>query len=222
MKIANKVLCVLSFIIFTAHSQASVGATTDAVSNSSLSQLVERLSKIKNFSGTFVQYSVDQKGARVNESRGELKADRSGLFYWHTTEPLEQTVVSNGKEVTVYDPDLEQATIQGVGEQAQTTPAILFSGDTDKIGEMFNVEIKTQVAQTVQYLLKPKNKESLFERLTVRFEGKNLQELRITDALGQESTMSFIQTQINQDFPEGTFTLALPEGIDIIRDVPRR
>lgn len=222
MNITNKVLCVLSFIIFAVNCQANVSAKSDTVSNSSLSQLVERLSKIKTFSGTFVQYSVDQKGARVNESRGELKAARSGLFYWHTTEPLEQTVVSNGKEVTVYDPDLEQATIQGVGEQAQTTPAILFSGDTDKIGEMFDVEIKTQVAQTVQYLLKPKNKESLFERLTVRFEGSNLQELRITDALGQESTMSFIQTQINQAFPEGTFTLTLPEGIDIIRDVPRR
>ena len=201
---------------------ANIQAETSASENTGLSQLVEKLSKINTFSGTFVQYSVDQKGARINESRGELKADRSGLFYWHTTEPLEQTVVSNGKEVTVYDPDLEQATIQAVGEQAQTTPAILFSGNTDKIGELFDVELKTQVAQTVQYLLKPKNKESLFERLTVRFEGNNLQELRITDALGQESTMSFIQTQVNQTFPADIFTLKLPEGTDIIRDVPSR
>lgn len=203
-------------------SSISISHAETQIDDTALIQLVGKLSKIKTFSGTFVQYAVDQKGARIQESRGELKADRSGLFYWHTTEPLEQTVVSNGNEVTVYDPDLDQATIQAVGQQAQTTPAILFSGDTAKIGENFNVEIKAQVSQSVQYALKPKNKESLFERLVVRFEGDNLQELRITDALGQESTMSFIQTQINPIFPANTFEIKLPKGTDIIRDIPTR
>ena len=217
-KTTNSVLIVLAFLIFATNSVAEIAQTKD----SALFQLVQTLGKIKTFSGTFVQYSVDQKGARIQESRGELKADRAGLFYWHTSEPLEQTVVSNGKEVTVYDPDLEQATIQSVGKQAQTTPAILFSGDTAAIGENFYVEIKTQLAQTIQYSLKPKNNESLFERLVVRFQGDNLQELRITDGLGQESTMSFVQTQINPTFSDDTFTIKLPKGTDIIRDIPAR
>lgn len=214
----NVALLAFTCFFFAGLSSAGIEPKNDTA----LTQLVEKLSKIQTFSGTFVQYSVDQKGARIQESRGELKADRSGLFYWHTTEPLEQTVVSNGTEVTVYDPDLEQATIQAVGQQAQTTPAILFSGDTASIGENFHVEIKTQVGQSVQYALKPVSKESLFDRLVVRFEGDNLQELRITDALGQESTMSFIQTQINLTFPANTFTINLPKGTDIIRDIPTK
>ncbi len=209
-------------VVLTLCFLGSAYAENSQIENNALVDLVSKLKKITTFSGTFVQYSVDQKGARIQESKGELKADRSGLFYWHTTEPLEQTVVSNGVEVTVYDPDLDQATIQAVGQQAQTTPAILFSGDTATIGENFIVEIKNQVAQTVQYALKPKNKESLFERLVVRFEGDNLQELRITDALGQESTMSFIQTQINPVFSADTFTINLPKGTDIIRDLPTK
>lgn len=209
-------------VVLTLCFLGSAYAENSQIENNALVDLVSKLKKITTFSGTFVQYSVDQKGARIQESKGELKADRSGLFYWHTTEPLEQTVVSNGVEVTVYDPDLDQATIQAVGQQAQTTPAILFSGDTATIGENFIVEIKNQVAQTVQYALKPKNKESLFERLVVRFEGYNLQELRITDALGQESTMSFIQTQINPVFSADTFTINLPKGTDIIRDLPTK
>lgn len=207
----------LLFLVFSSLSSAETPANASA-----LTQLVDKLQKIATFSGTFVQYAVDQKGARIQESRGELKADRSGLFYWRTFEPLEQTVVSDGKQVTVYDPDLEQATIQAVGQQAQTTPAILFSGDTAKIGEMFDVELKSATNQSQQFLLKPRTTESLFERLLVRFEGNNIQELRITDALGQESTMSFIQTQVNQSFDENTFVLKLPEGTDIIRDLPVR
>jgi outer membrane lipoprotein carrier protein len=218
----NKIMSIAILAFISICLVSVTNAATQAKNETALTQLVEMLSKIKTFSGTFVQYAVDQKGARIQESRGELKADRAGLFYWHTTEPLEQTVVSNGLEVTVYDPDLEQATIQAVGQQAHTTPAILFSGDTASIGESFHVEIKTQVGQSVQYALKPINTESLFERLVVRFEGDNLQELRITDALGQESTMSFIQTQINLIFPANTFEINLPEGTDIIRDIPTR
>ncbi|MFT6030635.1 MAG: outer membrane lipoprotein carrier protein [Oleiphilaceae bacterium] len=218
----KKIMNIVMLALFSLCLVSIANAATQAKNDTALTKLVETLSKINTFSGKFVQYAVDQKGARIQESRGELKADRSGLFYWHTTEPLEQTVVSNGVEVTVYDPDLEQATIQAVGQQAQTTPAILFSGDMASIGESFHVEIKTQVGQSVQYALKPINTESLFERLVVRFEGDNFQELRITDALGQESTMSFIQTQINLTFPDNTFEIILPEGTDIIRDVPTR
>ncbi|WP_369820562.1 outer membrane lipoprotein carrier protein LolA, partial [Oleiphilus sp. HI0061] len=53
----------------------------------------------------------------------------------------------------------------------------------------------------------------------LRFSGSNVSELRITDALGQESTMSFIQSQVNLELPSNTFTPELPEGTDIIRDV---
>jgi outer membrane lipoprotein carrier protein len=209
------------FLFTTLLSSASAD-TSDIANSTALQQLVEKLQQIRTFSGTFVQYAVDQKGKRIQESRGELKADRSGLFYWQTFEPLQQIVVSDGKVVTVYDPDLEQATVQAIGQQAQTTPAILFSGDTARIGENFIVDFNNRFENTLQFILKPKTGESLFDQLLVRFEGNNVRELRITDALGQESTMSFIETQVNQAFPASTFTLNLPEGTDIIRDLPAR
>lgn len=187
--------------------------------NQALNQLVESLNRINTFSATFVQYATDQRGARIQQSKGELKADRAGKFYWHTFEPLEQIVISDGKEVTVFDPDLEQATVQAVNAQAQSTPAILFSGDTSKIGDLFNVELRHIGANLRQFTLLPKTSDSLFERLKLRFSGKNVSELRITDALGQESTMSFVQTQINLDLPDSAFALLLPEGTDVIRDV---
>jgi outer membrane lipoprotein carrier protein len=207
------------------HSQNNKASSDEASKNSdtdstALNKLVTALNHIKTFSGTFVQYSVDQKGSRIQESRGELIADRAGLFYWHTSEPLEQIVISNGREVSVYDPDLEQVTIQKVGEKAQTTPAILFSGDTNEIGDLFKVEYRELVGGIVQFLLTPKEQESLFERLKIRFHGANIEELRITDALGQESTMSFIQTQVNLELPADTFIAKYPEGTDIIRDMP--
>lgn len=187
---------------------------------SDLGNLIQILDGIHTFSGSFVQYSLDQKGVRIQESHGQLKAERSGNFYWHTESPLEQTVISDGTHVTVYDPDLEQATIQKVDMNLQTTPAVLFSGDITTIGSLFDVELKKFNSSTSQFLLTPKSKDSLFEILRVRFDGLRLKELRITDSLGQESTMSFVHSEINLDFPPETFVASLPEGTDIIRDVP--
>lgn len=188
-------------------------------SKAALKDLVETLDRIETISGTFVQYSVDQRGVRIQESRGELKAERGGNFYWRTFEPLEQIVASNGEKVTVYDPDLEQATVQAMGAQVLTTPAVLFSGDTQKIGELFDVELSSFKEEVRQFSLKPKGQDSLFEKLKIRFRGQNVSELRITDALGQESTMSFIQTQVNLKLPKDAFVIDLPPGTDIIRDI---
>lgn len=197
-----------------------VSATTDPSSSVGLSKLVSILSEIHTFSGAFIQESVDQKGRRIQESKGELKAQRPGFFYWHTKEPLEQLVYSNANEVTVYDPDLEQATVQKINAQSQTTPAILFSGDVGLIGDLFDVEYR-QINETVsQFLLRPKTRDSLFERLKIRFEGTHLKTMHLTDALGQLSALSFIFSEINLVFPENTFVPDLPKGTDIIRDIP--
>jgi len=197
-----------------------VSAAADQSSSQGLSKLVTRLGGIHTFSGAFVQESVDQQGRRIQESKGELKAQRPGLFYWHTKEPLEQVIYSNDIEVTVYDPDLEQATVQKVNAQSQTTPAILFSGDVDQIGDLFEVEYREINDSVTQFLLIPKSKDSLFERLKIRFEGQHLKAMHLTDALGQVSSLSFVYSEINLVFPDDTFVPFLPKGTDIIRDIP--
>jgi outer membrane lipoprotein carrier protein len=214
--LANKfffIICiqVLSFQVF---------ADANLSPDMGLSKLVERLGKIQTFSGAFIQESVDPKGRRIQESKGELKAQRPGLFYWHTKEPLEQIIYSNATEVTVYDPDLEQATIQKLNAQSQTTPAILFSGDVGRIGDLFEVEYREINDSASQFLLTPKTEDSLFERLKIRFEGERLKAMHLTDALGQVSSLSFIYSEVNLVFPTGTFTPNLPKGTDIIRDIP--
>ncbi len=67
---------------------------------------------------------------------------RPGLFYWHTEATAEQTMVSDGKKVTLWDPDLEQATIKKLDPRLTQTPALLLSGDVSKISESFDISAK--------------------------------------------------------------------------------
>ncbi len=218
-----KLIAKLVILIFSLGSSANLianGRAGESVEADGVSRLVAQLSEIRTMSGSFVQYTVDQKGSRIQESKGEFMAQRPGMFYWHTREPLEQSIYTDGQMVTVYDPDLEQATIQKLGAQIQSTPAILFSGNIEEVGEIFDVEVREFDEFVTQYLLLPRTQDSLFERLRVRFEGKQLVEMRLSDSLGQESTVRFVQTQINSTLPTDAFTPKFPDGTDIIRDVP--
>ncbi len=183
------------------------------------SSLINRLEKLQSIETEFVQYVVDKSGTSVQESRGELKAKRPGLFYWHTEPPLEQVIVSNGKNIIVYDPDLEQATVQPVSEQLSNTPALLFSGDVKTLGDSFVVHHKEWDNTIDQYILMPKNPDSLFESLRLRFDKEMLVEMRLTDSLGQKSTIGFNEARVNTGLSSEAFEFVIPDGTDVIREL---
>jgi len=187
---------------------------------SAVNALIAQLGKIQSISGSFVQIAVDQRGVTIQETKGQFKAKRPGFFYWRTSEPLEQEIYSDGERVVVFDPDLEQATIQSAGKDVENTPAVLFSGDPSKVSAIYEVERLSLEGQGVQYLLRPKSTESVFDRLRLRFDGLQLSEMRLRDSLGQESSISFIQTEINPSLTAADFEPDLPEGTDIIEDLP--
>lgn len=200
--------------------KSSKEGSKESHNNRDLVQLVERLEKINSISGEFVQLSIDQKGVLIQEARGEFIAQRPGQFYWYTKEPLEQGIYSTGKQVIIYDPDLEQATVQKMSDQIQNTPAVLFSGDVSKIGDSFKVEMRQFDDLNTQFILYPKEKDSLFELMKIRFEAGHVAEMHLSDSLGQKNSVNFIHTRINEAFPESVFSPDFPEGTDIIRDLP--
>ena len=82
-----------------------------AESEADAAELARTLESYESYQANFIQIVVNGNGNEVQESRGSLKAKRPGLFYWETTQPHSQFIVSDGSTVEVYDPDLEQVTV---------------------------------------------------------------------------------------------------------------
>lgn len=200
---------IMSFMLFTSVVKADEATLS----------LIKRLENLQSIESNFIQYVVDKAGTSVQESQGVLKAKRPGLFYWHTEPPLEQVIVSDGKNVIVYDPDLEQATVQQVSEQLSNTPALLFSGNVKSLGDSYVVHHKQWDKTINQYVLMPKSEESLFESLRLRFDNDILVEMRLMDSLGQKSTISFTEPKINTGLTNKSFEFIIPEGTDVIREL---
>ncbi|QSP96556.1 outer membrane lipoprotein chaperone LolA [Marinobacter salinisoli] len=197
---------------------APVGAEEPAGSSEAASELAQTLKSYETYQADFIQIVADEYGNAVQETRGKLKAKRPGLFYWETSAPLAQFIVSDGETVEVYDPDLEQVTIHNLDERVQTTPALLLSGEVDNLEKTYKVSQRMVGDSRQEYMLEPRSPDSLFVSLRLSFVNGELREMRMLDSLAQVSILSFDTIQLNESIDSSAFTLDYPEGVDVIRD----
>lgn len=184
--------------------------------------LVEHLDALESMEGRFEQMTLDQDGTRLQEASGDLVVARPNRFRWETTEPFEQLVVSDGKQVWVHDIDLEQVVVRPLEEEISKTPALLFGGTPEKIGRSFQVTEVEHSGERRVFRLEPHKSEEqpLFSLLEVTFsDGKPLS-MRLEDALGQRTTIDFRDLEINTELSPDTFSFEPPEGADVIRQEP--
>ena len=202
-------------------------AATAAVSNDlqkeglqkdAATQLAALLKGYQTYQADFIQIVVGNGGERVQESRGSMKAKRPGLFYWESQAPMAQHIVSNGDEMSVYDPDLEQVTVYKLNSDVQATPAALLSGEVDNLAQTYDVSIRRMGDNIHEFTLTPKSPDSLFVALQMSFFDGQLQEMRMEDSLSQISILSFDDIVLNGYIAASVFKPDYPAGVDIIRD----
>lgn len=181
-------------------------------------ELTGLLSDYTTFQASFTQFVTDGRGDRVQKSQGEMKAKRPGRFYWHTEPPMEQVIVTRGDEVTVYDPDLLQATVYPLDEQVSSTPALLLSGEVMDLEANFNITEDRGEEPMRRFVLEPRDQDSLFLELILDFRDGVLQEMRLHDSLDQHSRVQFRDIRLNESIDETRFELDLPDNVDVIRN----
>lgn len=190
--------------------------TAQAEPTSAAAQLGKLLTNMKSLDADFQQRILDAKGSRLQEVSGHLSLARPGKFYWETENPFPQTVVSDGETLWLYDPDLEQVTVQQVDPAQSRTPAMLLSGDIASIEERFTIKLTREGTQLKEFLLIPTGQESLFEELRLSFVAGELASLLLSDSLGQRTSIELFSTQLNPELPDDRFTFTVPDDIDVI------
>src|SRR5690554_4583065 len=197
---------------------AQAFADNDQESIKAAEQLSAMLRSYETYQARFIQIVVDANGGRIQETRGNLKAKRPGLFYWETGAPLSQFIASDGEKVEVYDPDLEQVTIHTLDDRIQTTPALLLSGEVGNLNESYKVSVRSIGEDTREFTLIPRSADSLFTSLRQSFYDGELQELHMAHSLSQMSILSFDEIRLNENIERSAFRLEYPEEVGVIRD----
>lgn len=198
-------------------SALSLSSAAVFAGDADVARLTQLLEKSKTIEARFSQLTLDASGTRLQETSGQMTVQRPGLFYWHTDAPQEQVVVSDGKNVTLWDPDLEQATVKKLDERLTQTPALLLSGDISKISQSFDISSKEQ-GEVMDFTLKPKTKDSLFESLRLSFRRGLVNDMQLIDTTGSRTNILFNGVKANEAVPASRFKFDIPAGADVIKE----
>ncbi|MGG5289661.1 outer membrane lipoprotein chaperone LolA [Pseudomonas shirazensis] len=198
-------------------SALALGTLSAHAGESDVKRLTELLEKSQTIEARFSQLTLDAGGTSLQETAGEMTVKRPGLFYWHTDAPQEQVVVSDGQKVTLWDPDLEQATVKKLDVRLNQTPALLLSGDVSKISQSFDITSKEQ-GEVMDFTLKPKTKDTLFDSLRISFRKGLINDMQLIDSVGQRTNILFTAVKANQPVPANKFKFDVPKGADVIQE----
>ncbi|WP_434771778.1 outer membrane lipoprotein chaperone LolA [Pseudomonas entomophila] len=204
----------IRMLLVSALALATLPAHADDKDVARLTQLLE---KSQTLEAGFSQLTLDASGTSLQETTGQMAVKRPGLFYWHTDAPQEQVVVSDGQKVTLWDPDLEQATVKKLDVRLSQTPALLLSGDVSKISQSFDIASKEQ-GEVMDFTLTPKTKDTLFDSLRVSFRRGLINDMQLIDSVGQRTNILFNGVKANQPVAAGKFQFKIPAGADVIQE----
>ena len=126
--------------------QISIGVAIVLFSSAAISQSESGSEQLRQFvrnsktaEGDFVQQQLrapkanepQDKGLKVlRQTQGHFVFQRPGRFIWETQKPYEQKLIADGKQLILWDKDLNQATFRPAGQALASTPAAILFGET--------------------------------------------------------------------------------------------
>jgi len=178
---------------------------------------------VKTARTDFVQQVVvpskDGQSARTRNSSGTFSFERPGHFRFDYQKPFAQTIVADGKNLWLYDADLNQVTERKQAQALSSTPAALISTaqDLQSLEADFALSEGTPRDGLEWVMAIPKSKEGQLQSVSVGFRAGTLATLEIRDGFGQVSTMRFTNFKPNVQFVAKDFVFKAPEGADLVR-----
>lgn len=198
----KKISCILFAILLP----ISIFAATP------VQQLTKLLSDFQAMQANFTQV-VNSK----QTNKGTMAIQRPGRFRWQIESPNKQVIIADGKNIWIYDVDLEQAVKQKMNAQYSVNPAMLLSGSVTELQKYFSVT-KLKKTPGLWFELKPKQQNSMFQSVRMQFVDGQLKSMLVSDNLGNKSVITFSNAIINAKLNPNLFKFTAPKGVDVIEN----
>ena len=198
----------------------SVAARAGADDAPQLSQLLDGMTTL---SAEFEQTVTNRFGDVLQAATGRMHLKRPMRLRWELDEPYPQLVVTNGEKLWVYDPDLEQVTVQPLAEALSGSPAVFLTGTVADLQSNFTV-VATEAPEAggSRFELTPVDPNAVYGELALTFAADGgLASIDIADHLEQLTRVTFTVRDLSPVLESALFEFTIPTGVDVIGDVSR-
>ena len=197
-------------------------------SPSGIEQLKQFVKTVRSAQGEFVQQQMripkpnepQDKLKMIRQSSGQFVFQRPGRFVWDTQKPYEQKLIMDGKQLLMWDKDLNQLTIRSANQALAASPAAILFGDA-ALDQQFELE-EAGTKTNLQWVnLKPKAKPGQgdlpYTQIAIGMSAGLPKALELTDGFGSMVLVVFNQMQINPSVDASRFQFKPPQGAEVLR-----
>jgi outer membrane lipoprotein carrier protein len=218
--------------IFISLTFFSLSAPLLAVGESGAEQLRQFVRNSKTADGEFTQQQLrapranepQDKGLKVvRQTQGRFVFQRPGRFIWDTQKPYEQKLITDGKQLIMWDKDLNQATFRPAGQALASTPAAILFGETSLDQHFDLVEGEDRLGMKWVALAPKKNPNAKngndlpYTKISVGMVNGLPKALELIDGLGSVVLVTLDKIQLNVNLPANYFTFMPPAGAEVLR-----
>ena len=203
-----------------------------ADTESGAEQLRQFVRTSKTAEGDFVQQQLrapkandsQEKGLKVvRQTQGHFVFQRPGRFIWDTQKPYEQKLIADGKQLILWDKDLNQATFRPAGQALAASPAAILFGEAS-LDQSFDLVEGEERLGMKWVALSPKkdpnaknNNDLPYTKISVGMANGLPKALELIDGLGSVVLVTLDRIQLNVNLPPNRFTFTPPAGAEVLR-----
>lgn len=191
-------------------------ATSSWAQEQDTARLEALLSDISSLSAEVTQLIIESDGGVLEESLIQMHLLRPNGFYWETLDPFPELVVTNGKTLWNYQPDLEQVVIEDFNSDESELAAQLLSGRTEALGEDYEIQAVSEDDGFVSFQLLPVATDSVYARITISFLATEIESIHVSSKNGEQTVWQFSKVERNKGLAMEQFEFEVPRGIEVI------
>ncbi len=191
-------------------------ATITAAQDAARTRLDNFFTKVNSLKGSFNQQVYDKKGKVIQKAAGQLYLSRPGKFRWVYTTPDPQEIIADGKNVWIYDKDLEQVTVKPMRAAIASTPIAILTRKASPSSQFQVSKMDDKTAGLDWFNLKPHRNSRDFKNIQLGLDRTGrLRQMVMFDKLGQKTVINLNVTN-NAPVSSRQFYFKPPKNVDVI------
>jgi len=190
-------------------------ATLDEV----IGRVESRYAMLDDLRASFTQTALNKSLNQAIPAEGVVYLKRGGKMRWEYTAPTPQQIVSDGKSIWIYTPELNQVNV-GEAPKVLAGPAGSFMAGLGRLREYFTVRFlnptrKTSDAGNWVLDLRPRKPQPGLTRLVLEVDPREslVRSAELHDQFDNTVTMRFTKIVENGGLPDRLFTFVPPKGV---------
>jgi outer membrane lipoprotein carrier protein len=179
-------------------------------------KLNEFFTQVDTMQAAFTQQVIDDKGKVRQSSSGNVFLLRPGKFRWEYAAPDKHEIVADGKNVWVYDVELDQVTVKPMDKALSSAPVGMLT-QKQPVEKQFEVQDMEADGSTLEWFrLTPKKQDSDFTTMDLGISATGVEEMILGDKFGQQTYIKFEGLRTNIDIDKSRFSFTPPKGVDVV------